>query len=454
MSSTSTLKSRVVRGASWVFAGHIFSQLLRLASNLIMTRLLVPEMFGLMAIANIVMIGLTMMSDIGIRQHIIQSKHSDSVLFLNTAWVVQIIRGLVLWGFALLISVALIRLGNYNVWPTDSVYANPLLPYVIGILAFTAVLNGFESTNLALANRNLAIKNVVSIELISQFVGIVIMVSWAYNERTIWPLVGGAITTSFVKMMFSHIFLPGEKNKFCWDRDSFYELFHFGKWIFLTSILGFLAINGDRLILGGLIDTKLLGIYTIAVFIIGAIQQVFNKIIGSVALPALSEVARERPDDLINVYYKFRLPVDAIMLFLAGFLFVAGGNIIDILYDDRYKQAGNILEILSLSLLFERYSLAGQCFIALGRPSFLISIILARTIFLYIGLPTMYSMYGIDAGIWAIVLSAHATLPIILYYKVKNSLLSVYKEILTTPFLLIGLVIGYGAEHIYIAIKI
>ena len=105
-----TLRKRIIHGASWIMVGHISGQLLRLVSNLIMTRLLVPEMFGVMAIANVIMIGLAMMSDIGIRQHIIQSKHSDSENFLNTAWVVQIIRGIILWFIALIIPTNAITL--------------------------------------------------------------------------------------------------------------------------------------------------------------------------------------------------------------------------------------------------------------------------------------------------------------------------------------------------------
>lgn len=452
MSTSLTLRKRIINAASWTMGGHVFSQFLRLASNLIMTRLLVPEMFGVMAIANVVMIGLAMMSDVGIRQHIIQSSRSDSEDFINTAWVVQIIRGGILCAFGLFISWSFILLADSSLWSSSSVYADPILPYVIGILSFTAVISGLESTNLAMANRNLVMNKVVKIELISQFTGIILMVTWAYIDRTIWALVVGAIVSSLVKTALSYTMLPGNKNRICWKKKSLHELLHFGKWIFLTSILGFLVINGDRLILGGLIDAKLLGIYTIALFIASAVQNILGKIIGSIALPALSEVVRNRPEDLKKVYYKFRFPVDVITFFLAGVLFISGGVIIDLLYDVRYSAAGFMLEILSIALIMERYSLTNQCYIAMGKPSLMIPVISTRMFFLYVGLPVMYYIYGLNAAIWSIVAATYATLPVTLYYKIKNGLLDIYKEVFTIPFFFLGIVAGYGVKYIYLII--
>ena len=71
-----------------------------------MTRLLVPEMFGVMAIAMLVMMGLAMFSDLGLTQNIVQSRRGSESAYLNTAWTIQIIRGLLLWLLAPCISLA------------------------------------------------------------------------------------------------------------------------------------------------------------------------------------------------------------------------------------------------------------------------------------------------------------------------------------------------------------
>jgi O-antigen/teichoic acid export membrane protein len=68
-----TLKNRVFIAGGWSVAGYGLSQAIRLGSNLLMTRLLVPDMFGLMAIAGTLMVGLAMFSDVGLRQSVVTS---------------------------------------------------------------------------------------------------------------------------------------------------------------------------------------------------------------------------------------------------------------------------------------------------------------------------------------------------------------------------------------------
>jgi len=89
---TQSLKQRVLRAGGWNFAGYGLGQVIRLGSNLIMTRLLVPEMFGVMAIATMVTVILGMLSDIGLRQNIVRSPRGDDPAFLDTAWTVQVLR--------------------------------------------------------------------------------------------------------------------------------------------------------------------------------------------------------------------------------------------------------------------------------------------------------------------------------------------------------------------------
>lgn len=91
-------RKHVIWSSVWVFGGQIAGQVLRLVSNLIMTRLLVPEMFGVMAVANTVIIGLALCSYIGLHHNIIQSSRGDDPDFLNTAWTMQVIRGVYIMG--------------------------------------------------------------------------------------------------------------------------------------------------------------------------------------------------------------------------------------------------------------------------------------------------------------------------------------------------------------------
>lgn len=443
--SQSSLRERVLRASGWTVLGHGAGQAIRLGSNLIMTRLLVPEMFGVMALANVMLFGLQLLSDLGLRQSIIQSKRGQDADYLNTVWTVQILRGCLIWLAAMTGGYMLYRLGLAGFLTEGSTYADPALPHVIGVLAFNALVSGFESTKLATANRDLVLGRITLLEILSQMFGLALMTSWALIDRSIWALVAGATAGGLTRMVMSHLLLPGARSKLCWEPIALQEIIHFGKWIFVTSILGFLAASGDRLLLGGLVEAKQFGFYAIAFFMVGALRDVFSKLIGNVAFPALSEVARSNPGKLKETYYRIRVPIDIISLLSAGALFTAGHLIVDLLYDDRYQSVGWMMEILSIALFEVRFSVAGQCFVAIGKPKLLVPIIAIQVVAIYIGLPLSFDLNGIEGAVWMAGGSVLFTLPMTLYLKIKLNLFDLKRELLALIWLAAGLLIGLGA---------
>jgi O-antigen/teichoic acid export membrane protein len=153
----------------------------------------------------------------------------------------------------------------------------------------------------------------------------------------------GSLAVNILKVVHSHIWVPGPNNKLQWDKSDFINIFDFGKWIFLNSIIGFLILSGDRILLGGLVESKILGFYVIAFFLADATRQIILKIINAVLFPVLSEIVRGKAEDMQSVFYRIRLPVDIVSLTGAGLLFSSGSTIIEILYDDRYLVAGHML---------------------------------------------------------------------------------------------------------------
>ena len=92
-----SLKTRVLHAGSWVAIGQVSSALIRLGANILLTRLLLREAFGLMAIVYVLMTGFLLFSDIGLGPNVTQSKRGEDPDFLNTAWVLQILRGGLIW---------------------------------------------------------------------------------------------------------------------------------------------------------------------------------------------------------------------------------------------------------------------------------------------------------------------------------------------------------------------
>jgi O-antigen/teichoic acid export membrane protein len=443
---TGNLGVRVLRAGTWTFAGFALSQAIRFGGNLVMTRLLLPEMFGVMAIATMVMYGLALFSDVGLRQSVVQSRRGREAAFLDTAWTIQIARGFVICGGALGVGVFFLLLNA--IAPPGSVYADQSLPPVIAILSLSAVIGGFESTRIHEASRTLSLGRPTQIELTSQLFGLGCMISWALIDRSIWALVAGALGAAALRALLSHAWLPGQANRWRWERGAAREILDVGKWIFAASALGFLVNSADRLILGALVGSAVLGVYAIAFLLFSAVEQVLAKIVSDVSFPALSEVARERPAALRSVYYRFHLAVGLPACFAAGLLVAAAEPLVTTLYDARYADAGWMLRILAVALVTLPFRVAHQCFIVLGEPARMSAIGAVRLVSLCVAVPLGWHFFGLAGALWAIVLSYFSTLPTTLAFVVRHRLFDAAKEIALVPALLGGLAAGQAASYV------
>jgi len=427
-----SLKQRTLHATLWIVTGNFSSQALRFASNLIMTRLLVPDMFGLMAMANVMIFGISLFTDMGLNQSIVQSKRTDMV-FINTIWTIQVIRGWFVWFISILMALTLYGLNSFAVWPAGSVYASVTLPYLIVAIGFTSVISEYKSTSLATHSRNLSLNKITTLTLVSQIVGIVVTIIWAYFFRNIWAMVAGSLVSALGMTVGSHLLFLVVKNRYHWDSGVFKEIFHFGKWIFVSSILGFLFAGSDKLLLGGLVDSKTLGFYAIAFFMYSAVRDLFGNVLQNVGFPALSETHRNKPEALKTVFYKLRLPFDSALIFAAGFLFASGDVIVRLLYDQRYESVGWILQILAIGLFEVRYRLAEACYMAIGKPKILSQLRILSLMVLYMGVGIAFHYYGLKGVVWTVTLSALASIPVHIYYLTKLGLFDWKRELLILP---------------------
>lgn len=439
-----SLKQRILRAGGWTIAGYAVSQAIRLGGSLVMTRLLVPEMFGVMAIASMVTVILNMMSDLGVHQNIVQSRRGEDPVFLDTAWVVQIARGVLLWLVALLLSAGLHFANLGGLFPAASVYTSPVLPLVIAAGGFSAVILGFQATGVSIAHRKFEQKRLVQIEFVSQLAGLTFMIGIGVATRSIWALVAGGLVGSATAVVLGHGWLKRHRNRFRWDRSALRELISFGKWTFVSSVFTVLAVNGDRLLLGGFVDAHVLGLYAIAALILGAIEGALGRLFTVVSLPALSEVARNDPARLREIYYRLRIPGDLLLLFAAGVLFAAGQGVIDLLYDPRYRAAGGMLQVLAFSFIASRYGISYHIYLAVGKPRYLAIINMVRCVSLFMIVPPLYAFGGTQAAIWGIALHALAMIPFVLGFNARLGLVDARREFLVLFALPFGIACGYA----------
>ncbi|KPP83953.1 MAG: Membrane protein involved in the export of O-antigen and teichoic acid [Rhodobacteraceae bacterium HLUCCA08] len=377
------LKARAARSSFWTIAGTLSQQFLRLASNLILTRILFPEAFGLMAIVQVFLTGLQMFSDMGIRASIVQNDRSDEPGFLNTAWTLQIIRGVVLW----LISCAI-------AWPIAQFYEQPLLAWMMPVVGLTALISGFYPTRIHTMSRDLKIGLVTRINVATQVVGIVAMVILALILENVWALVIGALIAELAKLWALLHFLPGMRNRLAFDRSSSAELIHFGKWIFISTACTFLVNNADRALLGKFISLDLLGIYSIGFFLANAPLLLARPMVNNVVFPLYKQRSPWKSEENRKKISSMRRKVTAGLFAMSAVLAILGDWLVGVLYDPRYALAGPIVVLMTVALMPRQIVISyGGLLLAAGDSLrfmiFMVSAAVINTTALVIGIRTL-----------------------------------------------------------------
>lgn len=333
----SGLKASSLRGSVWSAAGFATQKGLQLVSNLILTRILFPEAFGLMALATVFLVGISLFSDLGIQTAIVQSKRGNEQSFLNTAWTIKVIRGISIWLIACLLA-----------WPASKVYEQPILFPLLCVLGITAILNGLASIEIATLNRKLEFKKVVALDVCQSILSTVITIGLAWWLNSVWALAAGAIFGSAIRTLLSHYMLPGHVHRFVLDSSSVSEIVRFGRWILLATMASFIGTQGTTLIQGYLVPIEILGFLAIAMTFVGAVDDLADKLITSVGFSALSRIVRETPERLTDTVRRLRIYSNAITVSAFILLACSANMLIDFLYDPRYLVVSDYMPILAL----------------------------------------------------------------------------------------------------------
>lgn len=404
-----------------------------------MTRLLFPEVYGLMTLVWAVLTGLQMFADTGIVPTIIRDPRGDDPSFLNTAWTTNVFRGLLLWVVSCVIA-----------YPLAAMYHQPALAQLLPVTGLTALIHGFVSTAMYTRRRHMDFKRLAILDLFNETVTFVVLVIWAYFYRNVWSLVAGAVVGQIFLVLASHLYLPGIRNKFRWDRSALDTFMGFGKWIYLSSAVYFLSTQSDRFLLARYLDMIHLGVYGTATVLSGAMQTVILKVNSDVLFPAYSRVVQEGTGRLKQAMLRTRLAIDAGMILPIAAATILGDRIVGLLYDQRYHDAGWMLQVLSVRLLLvATLSNSESCLIALGHPKYSFTQNLCRAIAMFVAIPIGWSLSGIKGVIWAVALSELPPLVVMWVGLIRHRMFSVAAELRSLLFAGLGALLGLGVLHFW-----
>lgn len=425
-----------IRGSAFELGGFGIAQVLRLGSNLVLTRLLFPEAFGLIALVAIVLQGLELLSDMGLNQAVIQHRRGEDPAFVNTVWTLKVIRG-----------VVLMALGLALAHPVALLYDEPQLRGLVVAVAFQALVSGFGSTSTYTLRRRVSVAPLAALEVGGQLVAVVVMVSVASVWASVWALMAGGIANTVFQTVASHFIPVGYRNRLGWNARDRREVLAFGKWILGSTALLFVSRQLDRAFVGKVLGMGLLGVYSIAWMLAEVFSLAVSRLLDGVLYPLFGQVGREGVPELRRAFYRSRLALDSVVLTGMGVVCVLGDWMVHLLWDERYAAAGWMFQVLCARVLLTvMVHPADRCLMALGHTRFTFYRSALRAAWVVVGIPLGWTVWGLEGLVWA---TALVELPVLVVFWPALARVGIFRlgrELAAPAFFAAGMAAGWAVR--------
>lgn len=248
MSATRSVLARTVRGAGWVIAWRLGMRGLGLVSTLILVRLLVPSDFGLLALAASFAQTVDGMMMLGTEEAVIR-QHSPDRQVYDTAWTLNVIRGLTVTAIVLLLAV-----------PVARFFGDPRLVTVLMVIALPPLLDGLSNIGTVDFRREMQFHKEFAIMVVPKFFGIVATLTAAFIHPSYTALLYGIATNQSLRSVMSYVMHPFRPR---FSLRAWRGLIGYSLWTWLLSLAILLRNRSDTLMLGRLTNSTAVGVYSV-----------------------------------------------------------------------------------------------------------------------------------------------------------------------------------------------
>jgi O-antigen/teichoic acid export membrane protein len=252
-------------GLGWSYLTHGLQLVLRLGSSLILTRLLLPEAYGIFSPALAATLFLEFLSDIGLRPAVVRSPRGEDPAFLGTAWSVVMVRAVIL---------SLAAFGLAGVLPAW--YDMPALAGVLAVLSVRPLLMAFQNPTLFVLYRRINYRVPFFLDVSQTLIAVPATILLAWWLRNVWALVLGLLVGDVARLVLSHVLCPRAPAP-RWDRPAVHELSHFGLSIFVNTLVYGGWFYFDRLVGPRLLTAAEIGLYALAWGLAEALDNLISR---------------------------------------------------------------------------------------------------------------------------------------------------------------------------------
>lgn len=331
-----SLFKKVLSGGKWTSIESGYTALLQLIRLYILTKLLIPSDFGLMAMGMIVIGFSRLFANFGLSAAIIYKKNITNKQ-LSSLYCFNILVGLVIC-FIVFFSSEIIA---------EYVFQESRLVPVLQIIGFVFIISSFSTQYSALLKKHLKFTELAKINIISLTAGFTITLVLAYLGKGVYALVYGLIAESILGSLLSII--AGRQfhiPRLYFKLSEIKYYLSFGGYQFGQQMISYLREEGDSLIIGAFLSVETLGVYSVAKQLVIKPIRLIRSIYAKMAFPVYSNIQDQKQlNQWVISIFKLMM---ALLLPIMGLLIVFPDIIITYFYGSNWDEATVLIRLLAI----------------------------------------------------------------------------------------------------------
>ena len=390
-----------VQGVTWSLALRFFIRGFTIIRTIILARLLIPSQFGAYAVATITLAILELLTETGINVFLIQEQKIEG--YLNTAWFVSIVRGLLI-GFLILLSSPLI----------SNFFHSPDSQILLILIAGVAIIRGFVNPAVVKFQKDLKFNKEFAFRGTLLAVEAIIAITLAFILRSPVSLAISLLASAAFEVVLSQGLIR-PRPKLVFHKPQFLEVLRRGKWITAAGIFNYLYQNLDNIVVGRVLGVGSLGLYDTSYKIASVPITEFSDALSRVTFPVYSKIKDDKPR-LLRAFVKTTLGLSVLVIPFGVFLFFFP-QIVVLLLGPNWEPAVPVLRVLSVLGIVRAISGSSSAlFLAVNKANYVTFVTLASIIGLAVTIIPFVSNFGLTGAAASAILGSLLALPLFIYF--------------------------------------
>lgn len=347
--------------------GAFISRALAFASKVLLTRLLLPQEMGLAVMVLSLTELLEALTEVGIKQSVIQHKDGAGTAYMNMAWWFQAVRGVGLYAVAFLVAPWICGFYFQDKPEVLGHYSTTELAWLLRVSFLVMLLRGLVSPRAHVLEKTFHFGKAMVILHGGAILGVIATVVLAISLRSVWAIALGSVFASLFGCLLSYVFCPFVPT-LAYDRDSFRSLCSFARGMLGLPILTYIAFNTDLLVTGKLLAASAVGYYGMARVLAQTPRDLFTQIVSPVILPAFAE-KQEDSASLCQIILQLTAITAVLTLPVLAFSALCGKPILRLTFGREYATVAIPFGLFCIHVvLLIQGAVLGALFFGLGRP--------------------------------------------------------------------------------------